>query len=441
MFKLYGGAMGGGKSRAICEEGLQLSLEFPGNFGVILRQTLPEVKATTLLTFQDEVLVGDRLKLKQSYNKAEQLYTLKNGSRILFTSADNDNIDKIKSMNLGWFAIDEATEVSLDIFLMLCTRLRRKDLNGHHFPYFGLLASNPEPGWVKEQFVDAKLENHVFIPALPNENPHLPENYIDRFKNFPIEWVNRYLKGSWSVFERQIFKEYDPDILLIAPFDEVLEGAKQRTIDYGEVNPTACLWGSFIKNKYDGEIDCFIYREFYQPGIVADTAPVIVAWSEGEKYEITYLDPMTKNRRGSSGRNIQKEFNEGLGVMTVPGTVSDNLKREAIHKWLKRDPNHKHPRTGQPGSPHLFIFHNLVALPAEMVEYKWRKPSAKELTLNLPEEAEDKNNHAIDALGWLLAPITDDDRSSVVERPKTHADYVREELSKIHQTLMGEDED
>jgi len=434
MYKLYGGAMGGGKSRALCEEVLALSLEYPNNFIVVARQTLPELKATTLLTWQEEVIGNGRAKLIRDYNKSEGLYTLKNGSRILFSGLDSDNIDKLKSMNLGAFAIDEATEVAEDIFLMFITRLRRKGCR-----YFGLLASNPEPGWVKERFIDQKLDDYIFIKSLPSDNPYLPKDYIKRFDNHPEDWKKRYLEGSWDVFELQIFKEFNANVHLIPAFDEIKKGELQRSIDYGERNPTACLWASFIANPYDNQLDCFIYREFYLPGIVQDTAPVIKNWSKGEIYTTTYIDPMCKNRRGSTGRNIEEEFNELLITVTTPGTVSNNLKREAIHKWLRIDKEHYHPRTGIKGAPHLFIVDNLKALPKELIEHKWKKPSVRELMLNLPEEAEDINNHAIDALGWILA-ARPGVKSSVSYTTKQQ--YQKAEENRIEQRLItGEDLD
>ena len=68
--------------------------------------------------------------------------------------------------------------------------------------YFGLLASNPEPGWLKRRFIDQKLPNHIFVPALPRDNPKLPTGYVQRLKDlFPEDWQARFLEGDWTAFE------------------------------------------------------------------------------------------------------------------------------------------------------------------------------------------------------------------------------------------------
>ncbi|MHA2069419.1 MAG: hypothetical protein ACXABY_34085, partial [Candidatus Thorarchaeota archaeon] len=108
-FVLYGGAMGGGKTRWICESAKQLAVKFPGNFGVVARQSGPVLKLSTMEVFFEETLrVGsDEWKaLGCKFNKAEGLLTfegLNPPSKIWFTGLDADNIERIKSLNLGFF--------------------------------------------------------------------------------------------------------------------------------------------------------------------------------------------------------------------------------------------------------------------------------------------------------------------------------------------------
>jgi hypothetical protein len=133
-------------------------------------------------------------------NKTEFRVTLNNGSEILFLDADESKdplFDKLKSLELGWFAIDEASEVSKTAFQILVSRLRWKPAQGK---YFGLLASNPEQCWIKEDFVDAPKQDHCYFPLLPKDNPHLPPEYIPNLRLIFDEVQQRkYIDGDWSI--------------------------------------------------------------------------------------------------------------------------------------------------------------------------------------------------------------------------------------------------
>jgi len=198
MFKLYGGAMGGGKTTALCAEVIALSEEYPGNRGYICRHELKSFERTT----------GPRLfemlsdaNLIAAHNGQKGVYTTKRGSEIWYGGLGDDKsaIERLKSMELGWFAIDEASETTESHFFMLLSRLRLKRDN---IRYFGLLASNPDAGWLKHRFIDQKIDNHVFVAALPTDNPHLPAGYVEQLRaNFPPEWQARFIKGDWTAFE------------------------------------------------------------------------------------------------------------------------------------------------------------------------------------------------------------------------------------------------
>lgn len=196
--KLYGGSMGGGKTWALCAEAIALSCDYPGNRGYICRHELTSFKRSTGLTLD---LLLARAGLVDRHHQTDHFYLLKNGSVIYYGGLGDDSnaIDKLKSMELGWFAIDEASETTESFFLMLSSRLRLQ-LPG--IKYFGLLASNPDPGWLKQRFIDQKLADHIFIPALPKDNPDLPAGYVDRLRDlFPEDWQKRFLEGDWTAFE------------------------------------------------------------------------------------------------------------------------------------------------------------------------------------------------------------------------------------------------
>ena len=197
-YKLYGGAMGGGKTYALCAEAIALSQDYPGNRGYICRHELTSFKRTTFLTLEDLL---SKAGLIERHHQTDHYFLLRGGSTIYYGGLGDDinAIEKLKSMELGWFAIDEASETTEAFFLMLASRLR---LKAPGIRYFGLLASNPDPGWLKHRFIDQHLPDHVFIPALPKDNPRLSPDYVERLKQiFPEEWQARFLEGDWTAFE------------------------------------------------------------------------------------------------------------------------------------------------------------------------------------------------------------------------------------------------
>lgn len=199
-YKLYGGAMGGGKSYALCAEAIALSYDYPGNRGYLCRHELVSFKRTTLLTLMGLL---EESGLIEQHHQSDHYFTLKdcNGSVIFYGGLGDDNraIERLKSMEIGWFGIDEASETTEAFFMMLGSRLRLQ-LPG--IKYFGLLASNPDPGWLKKRFIDQKLPDYIFIPALPRDNPRLPPGYVQRLTElFPEDWQARFLEGDWTAFE------------------------------------------------------------------------------------------------------------------------------------------------------------------------------------------------------------------------------------------------
>jgi hypothetical protein len=135
------------------------------------------------------------------HHQTESFFRLVNGSIIYYGGLGDDlkAIDRLKSMSLGWFGIDQAEETSESHYFMLASRLR---LNLPNITYKGLLTANPAPGWVKFRFIEQSLPDHAFIPALPKDNPHLPSDYESNLRQlYPEELVRQLLEGDWDALE------------------------------------------------------------------------------------------------------------------------------------------------------------------------------------------------------------------------------------------------
>lgn len=396
--RLYGGAVGGGKSWALSAEGIRLTLAYPGNRGFMCRHESTAFRKTTLTTLlklinEIEELTGK--KILSNHRKTDRELWFVNGSVILYGSlGGTEAVERIKSMELGWFGIDEASETEEENYRMLKSRLRWRLPDDSYPPFFGLLASNPEAGWVKNKFVtpqkmDTPLPKHIFIQALPTDNPHLPPDYIDDLRESnPDHWVEKYISGSWDALEGQIFNHFNSDVHVIKEF-EIPEGwLRYRSLDHGQNNPTCCLWQAIDP---DGNI--FVYREYYSPGVVSAHCGEINTLSEDEYYAYTLLPPDMWGKTREKDGNLFSVYDEYIeyGIYGVKANNSVNGGLNRVNEYLKVDPERVHPITGEKGSPRIFIFKNCRNLILEIPDYIWKEGE------DVPIK---KNDHACDALRY-----------------------------------------
>jgi phage terminase large subunit len=195
MYKLFGGAMGGGKTGALINEGIQLNLDYANNFGLLMRKTWPSFRDTVLPQlekFLDPMLVLD-------WNRSEKMITFRNLSRIRYGGVGDrpDDWEKFMSGEYGWIALDQAEQFTENEYRMLATRLR---LNIPGIRYYFLLSCNPNIGWIKERFIEGNHKDHIFIPSLPTDNlANLPPNYIDNMRDILTPMmIKALLEGDWE---------------------------------------------------------------------------------------------------------------------------------------------------------------------------------------------------------------------------------------------------
>jgi phage terminase large subunit len=195
---LFGGAMGGGKSAAICAEAIRECIEVPRNRVLMARLELVNFKNTTLTTLLP-LIPPDA-----EHRPSVQMFVFKNGSTLHYTGLGTEKErQKLRSAEYGAIFIDEATQIDHKTFLEAGTRLRwgpaaqagRLKMR---------LTCNPEPGWIKDDFVAMPKPGYSYIQALPSDNPHLHAGYIQEMKEqLPPEWFAAYMRGDWDAFTPQ----------------------------------------------------------------------------------------------------------------------------------------------------------------------------------------------------------------------------------------------
>jgi len=198
--RLFGGAIRGGKTVCGVAEGIQLSLDYPGNVGIMARQNLPAFKRTVMVELEKYI---DYLypKIITQHHSTDHYIQFYNGSRIWYTGLGDDTRGLASQMGttIGWFFIDQVEECSEMHFNNLLGRLslNLKDIKLKYF-----LTANPMPGWVKMRFIESHPDDFIYIPSLPKDNPYLPENYEAELRAiYPEEIVKAWLDGDWDVME------------------------------------------------------------------------------------------------------------------------------------------------------------------------------------------------------------------------------------------------
>ena len=205
----YVGALGSGKSWALCRAAIGLALSYPRMRILLGRHHSTDLRDTTKITFfelitelEDHIRdqyppeVREQVPSIGEMHKADNEYEFSNGSVILFRPLDEAE-SKYKSLNIAAVGIDEASEVDLEAVQMLMGRRRQMG-----YPLLLFVVSNPTgyTHWLYKWFVKEQEANYFLYKTNSFENQkHLPPSYIQELsRKYSIDWVKRYIEGEWG---------------------------------------------------------------------------------------------------------------------------------------------------------------------------------------------------------------------------------------------------
>ncbi len=360
--KLFGGAKRGGKSVALAMHIALLCMKYPGNRGLLARKNMTDLLDSTLdeffRTVPEELYV---------HKRGDRKLVFHNGSECLYRGlGEEGEFEKAKSVTIGFLALDEPSEIPFGAFSQLNAQLTHTLPDGSRPPYMALLACNPEPGWVKARYVDSISEGHLYVQALPRENPGLPPNWEAELRSSMDEdWVRRYLDGSWDVFEGQIFTELSERLHNLDNWTQGwgstdkqhwLEGLRKiGSIDHATTGITA-----YEQCGVDYDENLFSIDEYYRNNrLISEHAiDILGMMRDYGKQDYTLIDPSTaaKTQQGPNELfSFLDEYHRN-GIAATPAhrasiEVGINLLKEFLHV----NPNRRHPFTGELGSPRWFI--------------------------------------------------------------------------------------
>lgn len=228
----YGGGAGGGKTKLGCYLALYIAERYAGSRGAIGRKELKVLRLTTIASlFETLASYNYKKDVDYTYSAQDSKITFNNGSEILFLdtaySPQDPEYTRFGSYELTWCWIDESNETPLKAKQILKTRVGRKNLiNGETVKNFWLETFNPDKGHVYSDYYkpykDGTMPKYrAFIQALPTDNPHLPQAYIDNLKRADKITRERLLEGNF---------EYDLDDNALIRYDYI-EDLFTNTLD------------------------------------------------------------------------------------------------------------------------------------------------------------------------------------------------------------------
>ena len=254
-YRLFGGAAGPGKSKALLMEAILQAHEHAGANTLLLRRTFPELEQSLLLYFRRDA----PRELYRSFNESKHVVTWWNGSTTRFGyCAREADVYQYQGAEFLFIGIDELTLFTLRQWQFLTSR-NRCPIPGA----FPSMAAATNPGnighaWVKALWIDRQpapgMEHpeeydpadYDFIAARVWDNPiyAADENYLKTLRALPSHLRRAFLDGDWTVFAGQYFDRFDFSRHVVRP--ETIEWKtwwpRWISIDWGFEHPAAAYW-------------------------------------------------------------------------------------------------------------------------------------------------------------------------------------------------------
>lgn len=404
-FRLYGGAAGGGKTRALREELVRLCLAHHGLNCYLMRRTYPELEQSHIRDFREQVPAD-----WYTYNEQKHGATFRRTrSRIWFSYCDSrGDVYRYQSAEMDVLAIDELTHLPGDWIRYLWSRMRS---TGEGRVARFIAATNP--GGVGHHFVrslwvdrDAEMAAELgvdlaefeFIRARLADNPTLRERepeYERRLDSLPEAERAALRDGSWDSFAGQFFTSWSVDRHVIAPCPLPAAWPRVRCIDYGATQPLCCLW--LARDPAYGATPetarVYVYREHYQPDqtLAHHVRSILRLSPEGESYRETVADPSMWSRDQETQRaRLSLADQAGKDGLQLKPAINDRVAGwQALAQLME-------PRDG--GLPGLRVFNTCRHLIRTLPQMQHDRVRVEDLDTTLEDHAADALRYGLMAL-------------------------------------------
>ncbi len=340
---LLAGPAGTGKSRAALEKLHLICLLTPNVRALVVRKTAVSLTTSAIKTYESDVAVQAMLDGTVTFfggsRREPAQYRYSNGSSIALAGMDNPM--KVMSTEYDVIFVQEATELAVDEWEALTTRLRNGVLS-----FQQLIADcNPqEPThWLKLRCEAGQTlmlhSRHEDNPRYFNEDGTMTVQGADYMAKLDALTGVRYLrlrKGIWAAAEGVIFEEFNPAIHVVDRFIVPADWRRIWVVDFGYVHPF--VWQDWASDP-DGK--AVLVQEIHKSGtLVEDHARTIrelCGWGS--------IDPLTGRAQPYRGPEVKGWLAKRPSIVLCDHDAEDRATLDR-HLGIPTRPANKNVKDG-----------------------------------------------------------------------------------------------
>lgn len=258
----YGGA-GSGKSYFIATR-LIISLLNKKQKLMVVRQTFASIRDSV---YEEIVQAIYRMNVDSLciISKSTLDITFKNGSKIIFKGADDENkLLSISGIDMTW--IEEASEITKELFNQLELRLRGGSNKKKFILSFNPISANH---WLKDEFFDNPKDDSFVVHTTYKDNKFLDDAYIatlEEMKERNPSKYQVYALGEWGTSSKLVYTNWTiEDFNYATIVKENPSIVSAFGMDFGYVTDPTTLVATLvdIENR-----KLYIFDELYQHGLL-----------------------------------------------------------------------------------------------------------------------------------------------------------------------------
>jgi phage terminase large subunit len=308
---------------------------------VVLRKTLPSLRNSTYEAFLEII---DRINIRGLLKEDKQFLTYRyGGGYIRFGSLDV--AEKIKSSNVNYIFMEEATEFTLEDYRKLNLILRAPSLDGKRNQLF--MAFNPinKFHWIKKEVIDKEKDVEEIVSTY-KDNPFVDtdfKNALEATASQDYNFYTIYAKGGWGSLSNLVYENWtvvDESSISRDDFVDIIYG-----LDFGYNKPSALVSVSFDKKDSTKLlVEELLYKSKLTNTQLIEKLLKIIP--DKYKHRPVYCDnaepdrikelrhaginakPCKKKRRKSQSIDIVKEHK-----LVIPITSSNLIKEIQAYSW------------------------------------------------------------------------------------------------------------